>query len=47
MEIMDYYVILVIFNYDNDGNIKSVLIFFEFNIKEILFKKREIKNNIK
>ncbi|MBA8980633.1 hypothetical protein DFR98_000339 [Clostridium saccharobutylicum] len=38
---MDYYVISVKFNYDNDGNIKSVSIPFEPNIKEILFKKEK------
>lgn len=41
MKVMDYYVISIIFNYDNDGNIKSVSIPFEPNIKEILFKKEK------
>lgn len=36
---MEFYVITVTFNYDNNGDIKSVSIPFEQSVKEIVFKK--------
>ena len=39
MTIMEYYLVDVTFNYDSNGNIKSVSIPFEETVKEILFMK--------
>lgn len=41
MTLMDHFKISITFNYDNDGNIKSVSIPLEQNVKEILFVKHQ------
>lgn len=43
MTIMEYYLVDVTFNYDSNGNIKSVSIPFEETVKEILFM--NVNNN--